>query len=94
MIKKTLLFSLLIANAHAEYRVYQYVVKNKVQTTNDQPVSQIITSSLNPQSYIAYHGGNQLISLDLLRTWMCPGSTAKMKKICPSPYGKLPKEIQ
>lgn len=75
--------------AIAEYRVYQYIVKNKVVSANDQPQSTVIISSLNPQSYIAYNGGSQLISVDLLRTWVCPGYTGKKKPICPSPYEQI-----
>ena len=84
---------LISQNAWCEYRVYQYVIKNKVVSSNDQPQSSIRTSSLNPQSFIAYNGGNNLVGIDLIRTWICPGYTGKKKKICNSPYGKLPKEL-
>lgn len=88
-----LLLILFALPAFAEYRVYQYVIKNKVQTASDQPQSHVITSSLNPQGFVAYNGGGQLVSVDLIRTWMCPGHTAK-RPLCPSPYGQLPKEIK
>lgn len=94
---KKIVFAILITFAFtslAEYRVYQYVLKNKVQNSSDEPLSQVINSSLNPQSFIAYNGGSALVSIDLIRTWVCPGYTGKMKKLCPSPYGKLPKELQ
>lgn len=84
-----LLFSF---SAQAEYRVYQYVIKNKIVSALDQDSSHIKTSTLDPVSYLAYHGGSGLISIDLLRTWICPGHTGK-RKICSSPYAELPKEV-
>jgi hypothetical protein len=83
--KKILFFTLisLSFSSFAEYRVYQYLVKNTVYN-QDQANGQIITSTLNPVAYKAYHGGS-LVKVDLLRTWICPGHTAK-KDICPSPY--------
>ena len=84
--KKTVLFLLLSLTSHAnaEYRVYQYVVKNKIQF-NDAPKSHMVTSTLDPISYVSYHGGESLITVNLLRTWLCPGHTAN-KDICKSPY--------
>jgi hypothetical protein len=84
---------IICSNSQAEYRAYQYIVKNKINTANDQPNGHIIVSTLNPVSYIAYHGGRQMLQVDLLRTWMCPGDTSYKKDICPSPYGQLPKEV-
>lgn len=78
---------LLSFQVQAEYRVYQYVVKNKVVVI-DSPKSHMVTSTLDPVSYLSYNGGSSLISIDLLRTWMCPGNTSK-KDICPSPYDQL-----
>lgn len=75
----------------AEYRAYQYVITQKIQM-QDQPVSSIVISTLDPTSYSAYNGGRSLISVDLLRTWICPGHTGK-RSICPSPYAQLPAEI-
>lgn len=72
----------------AEYRVYQYIVKNKITEPNDQPVGVIKESTLDPVSYLAYHGGSSLIKIDLLRTWICPGHTAK-RTICASPYAEI-----
>lgn len=84
---------LLLSNsASAEYRVYQYVVKNKV-TIKDAPNAHIVVSTLNPVTYLAYHGGSNLINVDLLRTWICPGNTGQRKETCSSPYGRLPAEV-
>ena len=92
--KKLLLFTLLCSQfAHAEYRVYQYIVKNKIKTASDQPNSHIQTSSLNPVAFIAYNGGSRIVNVDLLRTWVCPGNTSHGKKICNNPYGAVPKEL-
>lgn len=79
--------------SHAEYRVYQYVIKNKIVSAQDQSNSHVVISTLNPVSYVAYNGGSSLVSIDLLRTWMCPGDTSYRKNICNSPYGKLPEEV-
>lgn len=87
------LLSILIASPTlAEYRVYQYIIKNKVNIPSDKP-GRVIVSTLDPVSYKAYHGGSNLVSLSLLRTWMCPGHTGKNKDVCPSPYQQLPVEV-
>ena len=75
--------------AFAEYRVYQYTVKNKIRSSVDQPNSNLILSTLNPVSYLAYNGGSSLINIDLLRTWICPGHTGNRKDFCKSPYDKI-----
>jgi hypothetical protein len=80
---------LLALPTKAEYRAYQYVIKNKVKI-QDAPEGHIITSTFDPVSFVAYHGGHKLISIDLLRTWICPGHTGYRRPICESPYGKLP----
>lgn len=77
---------------YAEYRAYQYIVKNKIISSQDQPNSHMVISTLNPVSYIAYHGGRSLINVDLLRTWMCPGFTGNSREICKSPYKELVNE--
>ena len=76
-----------IQNANAEYRVYQYSIKNNIATSENNAQLKIVKSTLNPVSYKAYHGGS-LISVSLMRTWICPGHTAK-KEVCPSPYEKM-----
>lgn len=91
--KKTIatLALLISSSSLAEYRAYQYVVVNKIPIV-DQPKTTVITSTLDPQSYVAYHGGYGLVGVDLLRTWICPGYTGK-REICPSPYASLPQEV-
>lgn len=64
----------------AEYRVYQYYVKSKTQNINSSD-AQIITSTLNPRSYLSYNGGSSSVEISLLRSWMCPGHTGK-KELC------------
>lgn len=78
-------------SALAEYRVYQYIVKNKIDTT-DEVKANIITSTLDPTTYMAYNGGSNLINVNLLRTWLCPGNTGQYKETCESPYKKITKE--
>jgi hypothetical protein len=80
----SLLFSLPLC-AHAEYRVYQYMVgpKNKQFVVNDSGAKPQ-RSTLNPVAFIAYHGGNSAVDVTLLRSWMCPGYTGK-KDFCPHP---------
>ncbi len=82
------LFGILTYSALAEYRVYQYFVRSKNTFIQDNP-SYIVTSSLNPTAYVAYHGGPGNIEVDLVRTWMCPGHTGNRKEYCSSPYKKL-----
>lgn len=64
------------ASTFAEYRVYQYYVFTKVKNLNPLP-PQIVTSTLDPKSYVAYHGGKDSIDVNLLRSWQCFGNTAK-----------------
>jgi len=80
----SLLLSLPLA-AHAEYRVYQYLVRPKTKEflVNDSG-AKTQKSTLNPVSFIAYNGGASAIDVTLLRTWMCPGNTGK-KDYCPHP---------
>lgn len=91
MIKLLGIIALFSFSSMAEYRAYQYVITQKIQM-QDQPASSIVITTLDPTSYSAYNGGRSLISVDLLRTWICPGNTGK-KSICPSPYAQLPAEI-
>ena len=83
-------FFLLPIQAQAEYRVYQYFVKSKFNLPQDKE-GHLVTSTLDPVSYIAYHGGRQSIEIDLLRTWVCKGHTGYFKKFCDSPLDKLKK---
>jgi hypothetical protein len=77
-----------VSSASAEYRVYQYLVKNNdpFAAATLHP-AQYIISTLNPQMFQKYHGG-ELIKVDLLRTWMCPGYTGKGRPTCNHPYDK------
>lgn len=74
--------------AFAEYRAYQYLVKTSdpyaVATKSN---AQYVVSTLNPQMFKSYHGGS-FVSLDLLRTWICPGYTGSRKTVCQHPYDK------
>ena len=67
----------------AEYRAYQYIIKSKIRSESAEyrTSSKIINSTLNPVSFIAYNGGFEIIEIDLINSWMCPGNTSK-KKIC------------
>ena len=68
---------------HAEYRVYQYIVRSNTEINKDtQPY--IVTSTLDPISYLSYHGGDSLLNVDLMRTWMCKGYTGNHTDHCPS----------
>jgi hypothetical protein len=74
--------------ASAEYRAYQYIVKsNDPYAVATRAKSQYIVSTLNPQNYQSYHGGS-FVTVDLLRTWICPGYTGRGQKICDHPYDK------
>lgn len=81
------LFTLLfLPQAFCEYRVYQYYVRTKIQNIN--PVgAELVTSTLNPVSYIAYHGGSESIEVNLLRSWQCMGNTSKLP-VCSISEGK------
>lgn len=80
-----LIFSL---PAIAEYRAYQYLVKTRdPYATATKADARYIVSSLNPQNYQRYHGGS-LVTVDLLRTWICPGYTGRGTTPCNHPYDK------
>ncbi|MCK5882829.1 MAG: hypothetical protein KAG61_04010 [Bacteriovoracaceae bacterium] len=83
-----ILFLLLSSTAVAEYRVYQYYVRAKDPMPQDKD-AYLVTSSLNPTSYIRYHGGDQSIEIELLRSWMCKGHTGEFKKYCSAPYDSI-----
>lgn len=72
------------ASTMAEYRVYQYYVKSKLQQPIDAN-SYLVTSTLDPVSYLSYHGGNSSIRVDLLRSWMCKGHTGNYQTACNGP---------
>lgn len=85
--KKSLLtiFFILFSNKlFAEYRVFQYFVTSKFNTAKEND-ARLVTSTLDPVSYKAYHGGAESIRLDLVRTWTCPGHTGNRRPVCPPP---------
>ncbi len=82
----------LMNSAHAEYRVYQYYIKSKTENVNS-PNAQLVTSTLDPVSYAAYHGGKLTLDINLLRSWICLGNTSK-KEICTISDGREFKEVQ
>lgn len=84
-LKLLLLFTLIsfTFSVRGEYRVFQYHIKSKNVYGFDQK-SYIVVSSLDPVSYLAYHGGEESLKIDLLRTWVCYGQTSG-KKYCAPP---------
>lgn len=72
--------------AFSEYRVYQYIVKTKIKNLTNTN-SEIVTSTLNPVSFIAYHGGKDSLEVNLLRSWQCMGDTSK-QQVCALSDGK------
>lgn len=82
------LFTLIPNFASAEYRAYQYLVRtNDPYAVATKAPPQYVVSTLNPTMYQRYHGGSY-VSVDLLRTWICPGYTGGRQKICDHPYDK------
>jgi len=83
--------------AFCEYRVYQYYVRPKIQNITIV-AAELVTSTLNPLAYVAYHGGKESVEVNLLRSWQCMGDTSnspvcsisdgKELKIAPPPAGK------
>lgn len=72
--------------AFGEYRVYQYYVLSKVANINS-PNAQIVTSTLDPVSYVAYNGGGSSIEINLLRSWLCMGNTSH-QSVCTMSEGR------
>lgn len=83
-IKIILIALIFSSNVNAEYRVYQYYIKSKLRMPLDKN-GYLVTSTLDPVSYISYHGGNNSLKVDLLRSWMCVGHTGNKKELCPGP---------
>lgn len=92
--KKLICLLLILFSSHAiaEYRVYQYYVSSRLRMPEDQR-PYLVTSTLDPVSYVAYHGGNKSIKLDLLRTWSCPGHTGNKRELCMAPSEALDQEL-
>ncbi len=91
--KRIICFSLFLLSfaASAEYRVYQYYVRSRLLSA-EHSKPYLVTSSLDPVSYVAYHGGDSSIKVDMLRTWMCPGNTSSFQEYCANPYDTILKE--
>jgi hypothetical protein len=53
----------------------------------------MVTSTLDPTSYVSYHGGQGALRVNLLKTWTCKGHTGG-KAICEDPMAKLLLEEQ
>lgn len=79
-------------DSNGEYRVYQYLVKNKNSTENGPYLEK---SSLDPISFLAYHGGKNSIDISLLRTWICRGNTSYIKTCSPplKPFQPLDQKL-
>ena len=94
MIKKAILLLITLKSslAFSEYRVYQYYVRSKVKNLIETK-AYLVTSTLNPLSYIAYNGGSDSIEVNLLRSWQCMGHTAKVP-VCSISEGKELQENQ
>ena len=89
MTKKSTLISFLFfisMPAFSEYRVYQYYVRSKTQNINPSNAT-LVTSTLNPISYAAYHGGKLSVEVNLLRSWVCLGNTSK-QDVCSISEGR------
>ncbi len=79
-------------SAFSEYRVYQYLVKNKNLNDADKTLdnkSYFTTSSFDPATYLSYHGGSDSMKIELLKTWVCKGSTANRDTFCDGPAPAL-----
>ena len=73
-------------SAFSEYRVYQYYVRPKIKNITIVS-SELVTSTLDPISYVAYHGGQDSVEVNLLRSWQCMGNTSKAQ-ICTISEGR------
>lgn len=81
----------LSGEAFGEYRVYQYYVRTKVSNINPSNAT-LVTSTLDPISYAAYHGGKASLEVNLLRSWMCMGHTAR-QGFCTMSEGQELKDV-
>ena len=83
------LLTFVSSSALAEYRAYQYLVKtihSNAMTTDGSP--QVVTSTLHPGAFKSYYGAGS-ITIDLLRSWMCPGHTGYSRPACSHPYERM-----
>lgn len=77
-------FLITISSAVAEYRVYQYMIRNTKEQT-----SSVVESTLSPNSFAAYHGGSLATKVDLIKTWRCMGNTSGHMPLCLPPEKKM-----
>lgn len=90
---RTLFFTLFLSsNLQAEYRVYQYLVKSAYLEIRGGD-GHLVTSTLDPVTYKAYHGGQDSLVVELLRTWTCKGHTGNFQRPCLSPLGEYSKTM-
>lgn len=82
------LWLLLAPALYAENRIYQYYVKSPGPLSEGR----LVTSTLDPVSYEAYHGGPASLRVDLLRSWVCFGHNRGGPFPCPPPLSFLPEE--
>ena len=87
----TLFFFLISHSAYCEYRVYQYYVRPKIKNITIV-ASELVTSTLDPIAYVAYHGGQDSVEVNLLRSWQCMGNTSKAQ-ICTISEGRELTEV-
>ncbi|MDD4974802.1 MAG: hypothetical protein PHY93_10655 [Bacteriovorax sp.] len=81
------LFILLYSGlSFSEYRVFQYYVRPKIQNIT-VVTAELVTSTLDPIAYVAYHGGQESVEVNLLRSWQCMGNTSK-SQVCSISEGR------
>lgn len=66
--------------------MYQYYVRPKIQNIT-AVAAELETSTLNPIAYVAYHGGQESVEVNLLRSWQCMGNTSH-KVVCSMSEGR------
>lgn len=49
--------------------------------------AELVTSTLDPIAYVAYHGGDESVEVNLLRSWQCMGNTSKAQ-VCTISEGR------
>jgi hypothetical protein len=69
----------------ASYRVYQLRLRHFDQTAKKK-MSEVVVTTMDSEQYQSFHGGSNLMKVEMLDTWYCPGDTSHKK------YCKKPKE--
>jgi len=80
-----LVFALMVSKTHASYRVFQLRVRHYDQTAKKKIVRTLLTV-LDPVQYESFNGGPNVMKVEMLDTWYCPGDTSRKR------YCKKPKE--